>query len=66
MSPILFPFPHGLVMSYPLTSFRVSQCTQNKVVPLHFAALYGYIDIVRVLLEKGANVNLADEVRIAM
>ncbi|BET32574.1 ankyrin repeat domain-containing protein [Wolbachia pipientis] len=34
---------------------------KNGMTPLHFAAMYGYLGIVRYLVEHGADINLQNE-----
>jgi ankyrin repeat protein len=33
---------------------------QNQLTPLHLASLYGWVEMARVLLDRGANVNSED------
>ena len=34
--------------------------TNDKKTPLHFAAIYGYFDISKILIENGAIINVYD------
>ena len=35
--------------------------TNYKMTPLHYAALKGHVDVAKVLIQNGADVNAVDE-----
>lgn len=45
------------------TALTPRVCRQNGETPLVCAARYGHLEVVRLLLEKGANKEAADKVR---
>jgi hypothetical protein len=51
--------PWGTAPTSFIISYKVRQ-TLNLVIPLSYAAEYGSLDVVKILLERGANVNAMD------
>ena len=43
-----------------LAGVSVDSADESLLVPLHNAASFGHLDVVRLLLEKGANPNAQD------
>jgi ankyrin repeat protein len=41
----------------------LTACAQDGWTPLHWAAVYGHVDAVRYLVDKGANINATNKVR---
>ena len=48
--------------SFLLSQFSIFLNVKNGVTPLHIAAQKGYVQIVQILLDKGANVDHANKV----
>ena len=61
----LFPPRHGLGMRLVLYIYiYMYMSSQDKATALFYASRSGHVDIVRVLLERGADPNIPDKVGI--
>ena len=68
------PCPFPKILDPPLVSFRDCSvkvsifqiCLQDGRTALHLAARYGHTNVVEILIQHGADINTADEVRIKL